>query len=160
MAEKKVKFNIMDALILLAILAVAALLLYIFVFSEGGGLGESDAYTLTYVVAITQLNEEFAERVAIGDAVVDSSKKLPIGTVVAVEKHPHEYLGENTKDGSLTLSTMEGYCDLYVTVEAPATLNGISYTIGGYEIRVGSKVYLSFANLVSEGHCISLSAAQ
>ncbi len=160
MSKKKVKFNIMDALILLAVLAVAAVLLYVFVFSESGEGLSDDTYTITYVVEVTRLNEEFADRVAVGDAVVDSSKKLPIGTVVAIEKHPHEHLGKNTKDGSVTLNTVDGFLDLYITIEAPATLNGISYNIGGYEVRVGTKVYLSFSDLVSEGHCISLSAAQ
>ena len=160
MSKKKVKFNIMDALILIAVLAVAAVLLYVFVFSESGEGLNDDAYTLTYVVEISRLNEEFADRVAVGDAVVESAKKLPIGTVVAIEKHPHEHLGEKAKDGSVTLTTVEGFCDLYVTIEAPASLSGISYNINGYELRVGTKIYLSFSDLVSEGHCISLSAAR
>ncbi len=162
MSKRKTKFNIMDAIILVVLLAVVAVLLYVFVFSESGeaALGETDTYTLTYVVEVTKLSEEYADRVKVGAAVVDSSKKLPIGTVVAVEKHPHQHLGTNYTEGEMSLTTVDGYSDLYVTLEASATLSGITYSVGGFEVRVGNKVYLAFSDLVCEGYCISLTAAQ
>jgi hypothetical protein len=162
MSKTKIKFNIMDALILFAILAVAAVLLYVFVFSETDDslTSAGDACTLTYVVEVTGISEEFADKIAPGDAVTDSSKKLGIGTVSAVEQHPYQYLGENLTDASLVLTSVDDYCNLYVTVQADATLSGIGYSIGGYDIYVGAKVHMSFADLVCTGYCISLDAAQ
>ena len=162
MSKTKVRFNIMDALILLTVLAVIAVLLYVFVFSEtnDGLTGETDAYKLTYVVEAVKLREEFAELVTPGTPVIESAKKLPIGTVTAVEVLPYQHMATNLTDGSLALTSVDDACNLYITIEADATLNGISYSIGGYEICVGSHLYLSFADLVCEGYCISLSANQ
>ncbi len=162
MSKTKVRFNIMDALILLTVLAVIAVLLYVFVFSEtdDGFAGEADAYTLTYVVEVTKLRAEFADLVTPGTAVIESAKKMPIGNVTAVEVLPYQHMATNPTDGSLTLTSVDDACNLYITIEADATLNGISYSIGGYEICVGSQLYLSFADLVCEGYCISLTAAQ
>lgn len=162
MSKTKVKFNIMDALILLTVLAVIAVLLYVFVFSEtdDGLAGNTDTYELTYVVEVVNLREEFAELVAPGTPVIDSSKKMPIGTVTAVEVLPYQHMATNYTDGSLTLTAVDDSCNLYITIEANATLDGISYSISGYEICVGSLLYMSFADLVCEGYCISLSAVQ
>ena len=162
MAKTKLKFNIMDAVILLAVIAVIALLLYIFIFSETTSVGSMDSasYSLTYVVEVVGLNEEFADRIVPGSTVIDSSKKMNIGTVTAVEKMPYLYMGTNKSEGTLVLNPVDDHCNLYVTIEADATLDGISYSIGGYEVYVGSLVYMSFSDIVCSGYCISLSAAE
>ena len=162
MSKTKIKFNIMDALILLTVLAVTAVLLYVFVFSEtdDGLTTDENSYTLTYVVEVVGISEEFADKIVIGSPVIDSSKKLNIGTVTAVEEHPYQYLGTNLTEGSLVVNSVDGQCNLYVTIQADAVLDGIGYSIGGYDIYVGGKVYLSFADLVCTGYCISLDAAQ
>ena len=162
MSKTKVRFNIMDALILLTVLAVVSVLLYVFVFSEtdDGLTGDTDAYTLTYVVEVTKLRAEFADLVSPGTAVIESAKKMPLGTVTAVEVLPYQHMAENPTDGSLALTSMDDTCNLYITIEADATLNGISYSISGYDICVGTHLYLAFADLVCEGYCISLTAAQ
>lgn len=162
MSKTKIRFNIMDALILLTVLTVIAVLLYVFVFSEtGNGLtGETDAYDLTYVIEVTELRKEFAGLVTPGTSVIESAKKMPIGMVTAVEVLPYQHMATNPTDGSLVLTSVDDTCNLYITIEADATLDGISYSIGGYKICVGSQLYLSFGDLVCEGYCISLTAAQ
>lgn len=162
MSKTKVRFNIMDALILLTVLAVIAVLLYVFVFSETGDslTGDADTYELTYVVEVTKLRSEFAQLVTPGTPVIESAKKMPIGTVTAVEVLPYQHMATNLTDGSLALTSVDDACNLYVTIVADAALDGISYSIGGYKICVGSQLYLSFADLVCEGYCISLTAAQ
>ena len=162
MAKGKIKFNIMDALILVAVLAVTALLLYVFVFSETSSVqsAASDAYTLTYVVEVSKISEDFADKIAAGDQVIDSSKKMHIGTVTAVEAQPHLHMGTDMHEGALVLNPVDDYVNLYITVQADAVLDGISYSINGYDLYVGANMHLSFADMVCSGYCISLDAAQ
>ena len=110
MQKRAFKFNIMDVLILLVILAVAAVLLYVFVLSDKPILRAAETHTVTYVVEVV-------------------------------------------------LSPVDGFVTQYVTIEAEASLvsDGYpKYSIGGYDIFVGSLVYLSLPNLVCSGYCISL----
>ncbi len=162
MAKRKTGFNLMDAVILVAILAVVALLLYVFVFSESASVqaGNTDSYTLTYVVEATKISEEFADKISIGDTVIDSAKKMRIGTVTAVEVKPYEHMATNLHEGKLVLTPVDGYKNLEITVQADAVLDGISYSINGYEVYVGAKIFLSFGDMVCSGYCISLDAAQ
>ncbi len=162
MAKRKTGFNLMDAVILAAILAVIALLLYVFVFSESASLqsGDNNKYTLTYVVEATKISDEFTDMIEVGDPVIDSAKKMKIGTVTAVEVQPYLYLGTDMHEGELVLNPVDGYSNLYVTIQADAVLNDISYSIDGYEMYVGAKIFLSFSDMVCTGYCISLDAAQ
>ena len=162
MSKAKIRFNLMDALILVLVLAVIALLLYVFVFSETSSVQSVNAerYTLTYVVEVSNISEEFSDMIAAGDTVIDSSKKMHIGTVTAVEVQPHLHMGTNLHEGTLVLNPVDDYVNLYVTIQAEATLENISYTVNGYEIYVGKSINLAFSDFVCNGYCISLDAVQ
>ncbi len=162
MAKQKTKFNIMDALILLAVLAIIALLLYVFVFSENSALKNAgaDTYTLTYVVEVTEISDEFSDLISAGDRVIDSAKKMHIGTVTAVEVQPYLYMGTDTHAGNLVLNPVDGYVNMYITIQADAVLNGATYSIDGYDIYIGEKMHLAFPDMVCTGHCIALDAVQ
>ena len=159
MQKRKFKFNIMDALILLALVAAAAVLLYVFVLSEkvsGDALGGSDVKTVTYVIEVSGLDEDYADKIKVGQTLIDSSKKMNIGTVTAVETQPYTYTAENRVEGALQLRQMDGQITQYVTVEATASLNGFTYATNGYDLFVGKLVYMSLPDIVCSGYCIAL----
>lgn len=161
MRKRKMKFNIMDVLILLAVAAVAAVLLYVFVLSENtpvDSLGGAPTTKITYVVELTGIDDALSDNISVGETLIDAAKKMNIGTIVAVETQPYVYLGKNLTDGTMELTTVDNKSTVYVTVEADATLTGISYSISGYDIYVGEKVYLSLPDFTGTGYCISLKA--
>lgn len=158
MRKIKVKFNLMDLLILLILAAAAAVLLYVFVLSDKNtvdGLSASEK-KISYVVEITGLNEEYVEKIAVGQHPVESSKKKALGTVTALESQPYMYTGTNKTDGTLVLNTVDDYITIYATMEANAEPDGFAYAIEGYDIYVGKLIYLSFADIVCSGYCIAL----
>ena len=159
MRKRKMKFNIMDVLILLAIAAVAAVILYVFVFSENtpmDSLGKAQATKITYVIEVTGVDDALSDNISVGETLIDASTKMNIGTIVAVESQPYVYLGKNITAGTMELTTVDNKSTIYVTVEANATLSGISYNISGYSIYVGEQVYLSLPHFTGTGYCISL----
>ena len=161
MRKRKMKFNIMDVLILLAVAAVAAVLLYVFVLSENtpvDSLGGAPTTKVTYVVELTGIDDALSDNISVGETLIDAAKKMNIGTIVAVETQPYVYLGKNLTDGTMELTTVDNKSTIYVTVEADATLTGIAYSISGYDIYVGEKVYLSLPDFTGTGYCISLKA--
>lgn len=161
MRKRKMKFNIMDVLILLAVAAVAAVLVYVFVLSENtpvDSLGGAPTTKITYVVELTGIDDALSDNISVGETLIDAAKKMNIGTIVAVETQPYVYLGKNLTDGTMELTTVDNKSTIYVTVEADATLTGIAYSISGYDIYVGEKVYLSLPDFTGTGYCISLKA--
>ena len=158
MRKIKVRFNLMDLLILLLILAAAAVLLYVFVLSDSSSVdGLTGTETkITYVVEIVGMSDEYADKIAVGQKPIESSKKKALGTVVALESQPYTYTGTNTRDGTLVLNNVDGYVNVYVTLEATAEPDGFAYAIEGSDIYVGRLMYLSFRDYVCSGYCIAL----
>ena len=159
MRKTKLKFNLMDALILLVIAAVVLALLYIFVWSEqrsADNLTADGSSRVSYVIEVTGLHKDYADLIAVGDKPIDSSIKTPRGTVTAIETRDYYYTGTNLHDATMVLSTVENYVSLYVTIEADALLDNYTYTVNGGEIYVGKLVYLSFDDIVCSGYCIAL----
>ena len=159
MQKRSFRFNLMDALLILLLLAAAAVLLYVFVLGDRPGLSSSDKHRITYVIEIAGLNEEYKDQISVGDTVTDSSKKLNIGTIAAIETQDYLYMGQNSREGTLVLNAVDGFVTQFITVEAEGVLQDDGYpkySIGGYEIFVGEMIYLSFPDLICSGYCISL----
>ena len=160
--KRKWRFNFVDALILLAIIAAVLALLYVFVWSENSSVRSisGNKVKVTYVVEINGLEEDFKDTIKVGSKVTDSAKKMNIGTVTSVETQNYYYLGTNVLDDKLVLNPVDDLITQYITVEAEATLDNITYSIDGYPIYVGALVYMMFPEMVCSGYCISLDVAE
>lgn len=160
--KRKWRFNLVDALILLALVAAVLVLLYVFVWSEKSSFRsiQGNKVKVTYVVEINGLDEDYKDTIKVGATVTDSSKKMAIGTVASVETQDYVYLGTNILNDTLVLNTVNDLITQYVTVEAEATLADNQYSIEGYPIYVGALVYMMFPEMVCSGYCISLDVAE
>ena len=159
MRKTKLKFNLMDALLLLIIAAVAVALLYIFVWSEQhsvDSLAGKETVRITFVVELTGLQEDYADKIEVGDTPSDSYKKVPLGVITAMESRPYIYTGTNLHDGTKVLSTVEDQVSLYLTIETDAVPSGYGYTVSGSDMYVGRLLYLSFQDIVCAGYCIAM----
>ena len=81
MSKRKIRINAMDFVILAVIAAAAALLLYVFVWSDAGESAQPETIELTYVVEIVGMDEQFENAVQDGDRVEDAVKRGLLGTV-------------------------------------------------------------------------------
>ena len=76
MRKRKMKFNIMDVLILLAVAAVAAVLVYVFVLSENtpvDSLGGTPTTKITYVVELTGIDDALSDNISVGETLIDAA---------------------------------------------------------------------------------------
>lgn len=153
--KKRAKFNVIDTLIVLLILAVAAAVVYVFFLDGLENTG--DVKTIQYTVLVRAVPNEYVNNVEVGDHVVDSAQHYQLGTVVDYRYEPAKKETENMAEGETSLATYENKSDLYITIEAEATL-GTQFSIGGYEIGVGKTVYVRLPNLLPTegGYCKSL----
>jgi len=82
MAAKKFRFNIIDAVILLVLVAAIAVLGYIFVFSDNSEV-EGEPHTVEYTILVTSINGKFKDSIKEGSRVsLESNRKLNLGEVV------------------------------------------------------------------------------
>lgn len=137
--ERKFKFkdlfNLFDIVVLVLALVLGAAVLLI---SKGAGQKE---ITVRYLVEFTNMQNNTAELIQVGDELEDRVKKYDLGKVISVEVGPTvNYLADQVNGGShdqlsQTLQTAT------VMLEATATDDPQSILVsGGYLIKIGTSV--------------------
>lgn len=134
MKDKKIRFNIVDVVILLVIVAVVAFVGIKF-------FGKSDnvaAGPKTYIVSFycEEVPSFAAEIVKVGDSVEDETKKVPLGTITAVNVGDAVVYSSDA-EGKIVKSDKEGYKSILITSEVSATefehgiiADSIKYAVG------------------------------
>ena len=151
---KKARFNFIDAIIILVILAVIGAAVYL-IAVESRVNRSANMGNIDYVVRISGVSEDALSFISVGDAVKDSVSGETMGIIRTVRTEKTRYYGSVAKknaDGSYTLPKSEypDRYDVYVTISANATedARGIYY-IGTTKILTGSAVYFKVSSFAS-----------
>ena len=142
MSDKKFKFNLVDAIIVLIVVAAVAVV-GVKVAKSGAIQGNSAQYEVTYFCE--EAPTFAAEIIKVGDKVSDEQKDTDLGVVTNVVLGPSRSYA-TTDDGDILCKGKEGYN----SVEITTTLNGEHYEHG---VVVGSSKY-------GVGHSITIRAGK
>lgn len=129
------------------VLILVAILLGVVIFMARSGGDEEETPTgagmtpLRYTVEFTNLREEFADSVQVGDQFIDKIKKYSMGTVESVEVTPNIRDVVDYDNARVVRVETPGYVTLLVTIVGEATQTEKTILMdGGYEMRVGMGV--------------------
>lgn len=158
MSKRKLRFNAIDALIILVIAAAVFVLLYVFVFSGRGTQTAAEVTTTTirYVVELQNMDEHLQDAVKKGQLVEDAVERKKIGTVSGIQAVPFEKITFDYVNGRETTAAVEGKVTLKITIEAQAVETDRAFTVDGCEIRVGQQYSLILPDLYGYGYCTEL----
>ena len=157
MTKRKLRFNAIDAIIILAVAAVLFVLLYIFVFDKDNGqTSASDFKPIQYTIMIQNIDEANSNIIKVGQPVTDAIKKKSIGTVVGVQVAGMTQTSFNYETEKEVYSPVEGRVSLKVTIEGDAEVTDREFTIDDLVIRVGHQYSLMFPEIYCVGFCIDL----
>ncbi len=153
MQNKKHRFNVIDVVIILAVIALAALLVKSFVFDKQND-NRAEKVNLQYVIETDMLSEALADNVKTGDAVYDHVSGKKIGEVTACDVRNATHVGMSDS-GMQVVSDVVGYRTLYITVECQASVMADGYSVETTDISVGRTYSLMLPDLYCTGVCIS-----
>ena len=135
--QKQLKFNIVDVIFLLAVLAgVAFFALRFFgpgLSASSGGQNEEE-YIITYFVSDSA--DFIVDHLRVGSALTDNSIKYDLGTLVDFEVGPAQ-ISSTAEDGHQVITTREGYSSVYLMGRATASDNGFGVTVDGMNLTIG-----------------------
>lgn len=154
--SKKHRFNAVDAAIIAVIIAVIGAAA--FLFTAGGVSSVSSTVSIEYVVELRTVKNEFTNNFAVGEKLVDSVAKYQLGEVIHYSVSETVYNGNDMQNGKVVSSFYPGHSDVALTVAAEASVGaGGRYVIdGGYDISVGTTVYVRLPNYTGVGYCTAL----
>ena len=151
MERREHRFNIIDALF---IAALAALAVFLAVRAISGA--KPDDEKVVFVMQTDMIPDELVGKVAPGDAVFDSESGRKIGVVTACDTRPAKHNG-TSQNGTPVVSEVPGYKTLYVTCSADCPPpDGGAVTSQGVMISEGRRYTLMFPNLYCGAECISV----
>ena len=162
MNNRKLRFNLVDVLILLLIAAVIFAALYIFVLRKRGNITEAKIVRLEYVMEFVNLDGAYEKSVPItaGQPVVDTVSQKRIGTVkedaVAVQ---YEKIGFDKETETDFIDKVEGRVTLQVTIQVDAYETEKAFSVEDREIRAGEQYSLMFPDFYGVGYCIQVSTS-
>lgn len=139
--KKKARFNVIDAVIILVIIAAAAIVCYKV---AGGAFGNSGSGTYTMKFFCEEVPDFAADIIEVGDSVLDEQKDVPLGSVTSVQfGESHTYT--TTSAGDVRVVPKEGYKSVVITTsltgsdyENGVIVNSSKYGVGhSITIRVG-----------------------
>lgn len=155
---KKGKFNIVDFILVIMVLAVvAAAVIYFAPDLFNAGAEETD---ITFTIEFRGVDSAFITNIKNGDAVYDSSKHYMLGSVKSVENYAYTVLVYNEETGTAEAKEVEGLKNIVVTVTAKAIYtDGKGYFINGERIAVGCAYNISFPEYSGTAYCIEVSVS-
>lgn len=151
--KPKHRFNAVDALIIVLILAVIAA--GAFIFTRSVRNNNSGSFDIEYVIELRTVRDELANNIQIGTKVVDSAKKYQLGEVIAVSVSPAKFTGTDLINGELVYYDYPEHSDVSLTVKTTATLDsdGMYIVDNGYRLSVGTTIYVRTPDYVGTGYC-------
>ncbi len=134
--EKKVKFNVVDVIVILVIVAVVAFVGTMFF---GGGLGGSSASTYEVTYLCEEVPSFAATVIEVGDKVLDEQKDTDLGKVTAVEISDSRTYAV-TDDGEVRCVPKEHYNCVSLTTEVKAQDYDFGMIAGSSKYGVGHSI--------------------
>lgn len=155
--NKKFRFNIIDAFVILLIMALVLGASY-FIMTETGIIPQERANEkeITYTLRLSETDAQYLDSFAIGSEVFSSATFASLGNIINVEHEktlvasPFAEIEEGAAQYSVKQAEYGDKYDIYITVKTKGTIddNGIAY-IGSQRVTVGSCVYFKCGNFAA-----------
>ena len=156
-AKKFGRFNAIDALLILIILAAITISVMYFIPEIASDFTSGNDVKITYVIEFRGVDSDFVTKIKSNDIVYEAGKNYKYGIVKAVENDNYNTLIYNDTSGVAELKPHPELRNIIVTVECDATyIEGRGYTINGERIAVGKQYNLRFPTFAGSGYCVDV----
>lgn len=152
--KKRGRFNYIDVLLLILIIAVVIGLAWLIISPYTEQLFAT-TYDIEYTIALNGVRMEFKDKVKVGDSVIETVELDGIGNVTEVVYTASKFVGTDSSGHSVT-SDYPGLYDVMITIRADAAIQSGVYSVNGYGITAGKTIPFRVPDFIGEGVCISV----
>lgn len=144
--QKKLKFNIVDVIFLLAVLAGVAFVALRLIGPGSSTPSPSDSekkgedYLITFYAS--ESADYIVDHLQVGSPLTDDSVTLDLGTLVDFERGPARSTSA-AADGHIVISDKEGYSSVYAMSKVPGVEKGFGVVnVDGLNLEIGHSMVL------------------
>lgn len=166
-SKSKYKFNIIDVLIIIAVVAVFAVMYYYM--SARNTLASSLEVDIEYVVELKLVDDDYVENIKLNDKVIETVRDQQIGEVVGIEVVPAYNIATNTETGEMKIETYPPlpkendtdeekypYYNVKVKIRDTFKRSEKGYKKNAFNLVTGQLVYFRVPGFIGEGFCIGI----
>ena len=146
--KTKVRFNIIDLLIILMILSLAVGGYYKF-FVKNKQLSQQEQQ-IEYQIMVSEVRQPTIDAYQNGQQVQDLKSNVLLGTIISKEVSSSKQ-AVPTSDGRLVLSEIPGKYDLLLSVRASAVVTDNNIMVSNKEVKIGQKTDFKTSRAASVG---------
>ena len=156
--QKKHKFNAIDAAVVVVIIALIGAALFFFLSENESDTVIVQTTKIEYTIEFRSIRDEFADNFTVGNKITDGASLYRIGEIVAIDVANATYSGTNLVTGELSLCDYPEHSNVTITVSADASVGELErYVVGGgYDLSVGTLIYVRSAGYTGYGYCTSI----
>ena len=142
MKSKKVfgVFNIVDIILILLVIAVAAVGAKMFLGGGSSNDAAAETKTYSYVVMGQEVLDETADFPVVGGNAYNSSTSAYLGVVKEVATEPFTETVYDKDTSKFHKIPVEGYSNIYVTIEGSGTETEKDITVNGTTVKTGMEL--------------------
>ena len=157
MSKKKVRLNVVDAIIIVLVLALIAAAVYVLFGNKLlAGSSEKEKKKISFVLQVSELRDIYLTNLSKDEDAYEADSGKYLGKIVSVSSEVATRMGTDRGSGAQVISEIEGTSNLFVTIENEAEYYEGRYLVEGIPIVVGSVVTLVTPNLVAPANIISV----
>lgn len=156
--KPKRKFNFIDFLVFLVVIAIVGILVYVFSpWAHLEKLWVNNKIELAYYVEVKDVDINFVDNIKKGDQVINSITKNSLGSVVetSIEKaYVYDYVED--AQGGITCVRSEQPNKFNVTIKILANAEyeeGVGYSVNGSRIAIGEPLDIRLPKFTCSGYC-------
>lgn len=160
---KKYRFNFIDFIITVIIIAAVIFLAYVFFLDKNNS--KSDATVkIQYTLEVKNERDELVDNAAanIGKTLVEGTAKYNLGEVVDFYSETATYSTSIADTGTSSVSEYPEHSNIYfiVNAEVPKPSSAARYSINGFELSVGTLVYVRLPEYAGSAYCVQIKEIQ
>lgn len=156
MKINKIKFNVIDILIILVILAIVALG-YVYI---NGKAVDSNSSDFTYDILFKEVTAEFVDAIQPGAAIFDGIKIIEIGNISDYSEKDAVRYEFSSQAGEYVETSIPGKYDVTMTVSAAGNCDELACFVNDYEVYIGKTVDVKSAGLVGHGVVVAINEVE
>jgi hypothetical protein len=156
----KPKFNLLDGIIIVAVVLVAVVAVYFFKGSAKDMKNEASNVLAEYTIQLTEADEGLYQKFMTAqegnETVFLGVKERFEGKITGLELIPAQKITTDTKNGTAVLAEDPTNSFLNITVASEAVETESSISVSGTAIRVGEELVIAAKNCAGCGYVIDL----